>query len=86
VIIELAKQRPEYFFKLAESYPLHKSMIFASVQDDKEAMEALRSYEPDVPTRKELFKLVKYEKTIPYRVIGTYAVVFGIITFLLVRD
>lgn len=86
VINEVAKQKPEYFFKLAEDFPNNRILIFNSVEDDKEVVKGLKAIEGHNEIKKEFLKDKKMGKTMPYRIIGTYAAIGGLITWLILSQ
>ena len=56
VINVVAKQRPEYFFKLAEDFPNNRNLIFFAVKRDKETIAALKAVEGHAETKEAFFK------------------------------
>ncbi|HEY0067570.1 MAG TPA: hypothetical protein VGB46_09405 [Flavisolibacter sp.] len=86
VINAAATQRPEYFFRLAEEFPAHRHLIFSSVENNKEVLSRMKAVEGHDKIKKEFFKERKFEKSIPYRVIGAYAALAGLITLLIVTQ
>lgn len=81
-----AAQRPEYFFRLAEDFPANKSLIFFSVDNNKEVFSRMKAVEGHDKIKKEFFKEKKFERSIPYKVIGIYAAAAGLITLLIVTQ
>jgi hypothetical protein len=79
-----ATQKPEYFFRLAEEFPAHRRLIFSSVENDKEVLSRMKAVEGHDKIKKEFFRERKFEKSIPYKVIGAYAALAGLITLLIV--
>jgi hypothetical protein len=86
VINEVSKQRPEYFFRLAEDFPDRRTIIFSAAEDNKQVMQSLKAVENHSEIKKQFFKERNFDKTMPYKTIGLYAIVAGLITFLIVRQ
>jgi hypothetical protein len=86
VINEVAKQQPTYFFKLAEDFPENRSLIFIAPDDSKDVLQALKMVEGHDKIKKEFLKDRRFRKTLIYRIIGVYAVVGGLVTWLIVSQ
>lgn len=86
VINEVAMKRPEYFFRIAEDFPNNRSLIFNAVYDNKEAILVLKEVEGYDEIKKKFFKDIRFGKTLPYRIFGTYAVIGGLLTWLIVSQ
>lgn len=86
IVNELALQRPDYFFRLAGDFPQNRGLIFNSVQENKETIRGLKGVEGYDTIKKEFFKERRFGRTLPYKIIGTYAVVGGIIALLIVSQ
>ncbi|MEP7142319.1 MAG: hypothetical protein ABI707_05595 [Ferruginibacter sp.] len=86
VINEVAKQRPEYFFRLAEDFPKNRSLIFMAVEDNKEVVNGLSAVEGHNEIKKEFFKDRRFGKSMPYGIIGTYAVIGGLLAWLILSQ
>ena len=84
-INEIAKTKPGYFFKLSEDCPQNKGIIFTSVED-KQVIEGLKAVEGHEQVKKEFFKDKRFGKTMPYKIIGIYAVIGGLLTWLIVSQ
>lgn len=84
VINAAATQRPAYFFRLAEEFPANRSLIFSSVENNKEILGRMKAVEGHDEIKKEFFREMKFEKSIPYKIIGAYAALAGLITLLIV--
>jgi len=83
VINEVSKQKPEYFFGLAEDFPNNRDVIFMAVEDNKQVIQNLKKVETHREIKKEFFKDRKFEKMMPYKIVGTYTIVIGLITLLI---
>jgi hypothetical protein len=86
VVNEVAKQRPECFFRLADDFPNKKSLIFIAVEENKEVIEGLKRVDTHLEIKKEFFKDRRFGKTLPYRILATYAIVGGLLTWLIVSQ
>jgi hypothetical protein len=86
VINAAATQRPEYFFRLAEDFPASRSLVFSSVENNKEVFGRMKTVQGHDEIKKELFKERKFEKSMPYLAIGAYAALGGLITLLIVSQ
>jgi len=85
VINEVSKQRPEYFFRLAEDFPANRSLIFGAVEDNKEVIRELKLVEGHDQIKKEFFKERRSDKTMLYKIIGAYAMIGGLIALLIAQ-
>lgn len=56
VINEVARQRPEYFFKLAEDFPANRHLIFFAPENNKDVIAGLRAVEGHDEIKKAFFK------------------------------
>jgi hypothetical protein len=83
VVNEVARQNPEYFFRLAEDLPNRKEIIFNSVEKDKKVIAALKSTENHAVVKREFFRSRNFDKWMPLRIIGTAAVTALILVLLL---
>jgi len=86
VINEISNHRPDFFFKLAEDLPNNRDVIFSAVYDNKDVIQGLRAVENHAEIKKEFFKDRRFGKTLPYRIIGMYAVIIGIVTFIIINE
>lgn len=86
VVKELSKQKPEYYFKLAEDLPEHKNMIFYAVENNKEVVESLKAVEGHDQVKKEFLKERKFNRTMPFKIIGAYIIAAGLIILLIVAQ
>lgn len=84
VVSAIAKQNPAYFFRLAEDFPENRSLIFSAVPNDSELINGLKTVEGYDEIKKQFFKDRKFNKTIFYRIVGTYAVIAGVVALLIV--
>ncbi len=85
IVNEVARAKPGDFFKLSEDFPQNKAMIFASV-DDEVVIKGLKAVEGHEEVKKEFFKEKRFGKTFPYKIIGMYAVIGGLITWLIISQ
>jgi len=84
VIDTVALQRPEYFFRLAEDLPKHKSVILNYGIDHKHTFYGLMRVEGHDETKKELLKARRQERLMNYYAIGSTVVSVGLVTLLAV--
>ena len=85
-VYQMAKSNPEYFYKLLQDFPTSKTFIYFAVDNDKELVEKLKQAQGYDDLKKEFFKEYKYGKTMPYKIIGTYAIIAGLITWLIIAQ
>ena len=83
VINEVAKEKPEYFFRLAEDYPDKRKIIFYAVETNKQVMAGLKSVENHKDIKREFFRARGSDKHMPLRIIGTSVVAVAILVLLL---
>jgi hypothetical protein len=83
VVNEIAKQRPEYFFRLAEDFPDNQNLIFGSIENSKQVIQGLKAVEGYGDAKKAFFKDRRFGRTMPYKIIATYAIVGGLIALLI---
>ena len=82
---ELSKQRPELYFRMAEDFPEHRQLIFASVEDNKHVIETLKAVEGYSEVKKQFFKERRFNKSMPYKLVATTAVTIGLIVYLIAK-
>lgn len=85
-VYQMAKANSEYFYKLLQDFPSDKKFIYFAVDQDKELIKQLKQVQGYDDLKKEFFKEYKYGKTMPYRIIGTYAIVAGLLTWLIIAQ
>ncbi|MBN2613755.1 MAG: hypothetical protein JXB00_19515 [Bacteroidales bacterium] len=85
-VYQMAKSNPEYFYKLLQDFPTSKKFIYFAVDHDKELVKDLKRVHGYDDLKKEFFKEYKYGKTMPYRIIGTYAIITGLLTWLIIAQ
>jgi hypothetical protein len=86
VVYQMAKSNPAYFYKLLQDFPTSKSFIYNAVKQDKELVKQLKAVQGYDDLKKEFFKEYKFGKNMVYRVVGTYIIVAGLITWLIVAQ
>lgn len=86
VLNQLASQKPEYFFRLAEDSPALRSSIFSAVEDNEAAVQNLKTAKGHDEIKKQFFKDRRFSKTMPYRIAAMYAVVGGLLTWLILSQ
>lgn len=85
-VFHMSKTNPEYFYKLLQDFPTSKKYIYIAVDHDKELVKQLKQVQGYDDLKKEFFKDYKYAKTMPYRIIGTYAIIAGLLTWLIIAQ
>ena len=85
-VYQMSKANPEYFYKLLQDFPTSKKFIYFAVDQDKELIKQLKQVQGYDDLKKEFFKEYKYGKTMPYRIIGTYAIIAGLLTWLIIAQ
>ncbi len=86
IITEVAKQKPEYFFRLAEDFPTNKYIFFSAYDDNKEVIQGLKSVVGHDDIKKEFFKDRRFGKTMIYRIIAPYAIMGGLLAWLIIAQ
>jgi hypothetical protein len=85
-VYQLVKSNPEYFYKLLQDFPNDKKFIWFAVDSDKELVKQLKQVQGYDELKKEFLKDYKFGKTMGYRIIGTYAVIAGLLTWLIIAQ
>jgi len=86
VVNEISKQKPEYYFMLAEDLPQHRNTIFNSFEDNKQTVASLKAVEGHDQIKKDFFKERRFGKTMPFKIIGAYVIAAGLLTLLIVTQ
>lgn len=84
VIDTVAVQQPEYFFRLAEDFPQHRSLIFWSGVHTKRAHAGLESVEGHDEMKKTFFKERKFNKAFPFYALGSAALGAGLLALIII--
>jgi hypothetical protein len=85
-VYQMAKANPEYFYKLLQDFSTSKNFIYFAVDQDKELVKKLKQVQGYDDLKKEFLKDYKFGKTMPYRIIGTYAIIAGLLTWLIIAQ
>lgn len=85
-VYQMTKANPEYFYKLLQDFPSGKKFIYFAVDQDKELVKQLKQVQGYDDLKKEFLKDYKFGKTMPYRIIGTYAIIAGLLTWLIIAQ
>jgi len=85
-VYQMSKANPEYFYKLLQDFPTSKKFIYFAVDQDKELIKQLKQVQGYDDFKKEFFKEYKDGKKMPYRTIGTYAIIAGLLTWLIIAQ
>ena len=83
---EVKFANPEYFYKLLQDFPTSKTYIYSAVDHDKELVKQLKQVQGYDDLKKEFFKDYRYGKTMPYRILGTYAIIGGLLAWLIIAQ
>ena len=83
-VYQMTKANPEYFYKLLQDFSTSKKFIYFAVDQDKELVKQLKQVQGYDDLKKEFLKYYKFGKTMPYRIIGTYAIIAGLLTWLII--
>ena len=77
---EIAEQRPEFFFQLAEDLPDNQQDIFLSINYTKKQLLAkLKSTKGNEMVKKKFFKEKRFEKGIIYQAVLYCAALIGLV-------
>jgi hypothetical protein len=85
-VYKMVKSNPEYFYKLLQDFPKSKTFIYSAVDHDKELVKELKRVDGYDNLKKEFIKDYKYGKTMSYRIIGTYVIIAGLLTWLIIAQ
>ncbi len=85
-VYQMAKVNPEDFYKLLQDFSTSKKFIYFAVDQDKELVKQLKQVQGYDDLKKEFLKDYKFGKTMPYRIIGTYAIIAGLLTWLIIAQ
>jgi hypothetical protein len=85
-VYQLVKSNPEYFYKLLQDFPNDKKFIWFAVDSDKELVKQVKQVQGYDELKKEFLKDYKFGKTMGYRIIGTYAIIAGLLTLLIIAQ
>ncbi len=85
-VYQMAKANPAYFYKLLQDFPTNKKFIYIAVTQDKELIKQLKEIQGYDGLKYAFFKDYNYGKSMPYRIIGTYAVFAGLLTWLIIAQ
>lgn len=78
VIDTVAMRQPEYFFRLAEDLPEHRSLLLSCAVYNKQAHPGLESVEGHDEMKKVFFKERKSNRLAPFQGIGAAAIGAGL--------
>lgn len=85
-VYQTVKTNPVYFYKLLQDFPTGKRLIYSAVNHDKELVQQLKQVQGYDALKKEFFKDYKFGKTILYKIVGMYAIIAGLLTWLIVAQ
>jgi hypothetical protein len=82
VVKEIAKQRPEDFFRLAEDMPQSKAVIFYAAEGSKEQVGILKGVKGHDQIKAEFLKERKFNNTMPWKILGGIGLLAGVVVVL----
>lgn len=85
VVNACSKQRPEYYFRLAEDLPQNRDVIFMAADDTKETVTGLKAVSGHDGIKKIFLKDRRFDKSMKYKIIGLYGALAGIILYFTLR-
>jgi hypothetical protein len=85
-VYEMTTANPVNFYKLLRDFPAGKTFIYFAVEQDKNLIEKIKQVPGYDTQKREFLKEYNFGKTMPYRIIGTYAIVIGILTWLIISQ
>ena len=85
-VYEMAKANPEYFYKLLKDFPTSKQFIYLAVDHDKELVNQLKQVQGYNDLKKDFLEDYKFGKTMPHRFFGMYAIIAGLLTWLIIAQ
>ncbi len=85
-VYQISKANPQNFYKILEDFPTNKTIIYFAVDEDKKLIEQLKQVSGHENLKKEFIKEYRFGKTMPYKIIGGYAVLGGLLTWLLLSQ
>lgn len=85
IVKAVSQQHPEYYFRLAEDLPEHKTDIFYSADTDKAVIKKLKAVPGHKAVKKEFFGQRRFEKYMVYESIFLTVAFVGLITWLIVK-
>jgi hypothetical protein len=85
-VYEISKQKPDYFYRIAEDFPENQNIIFAAVSDDKQLVGELKNVQGYDNLKNEFIKDYNFGKSMNYKIIGVYVVLVGLLTWLIVSQ
>lgn len=84
VVVEVAKQQPSYFFKLAKDFSEYDDFIFMRVENDKQLVQKLKATESNPEIKKKFVKHLKTSKRMKYWGVGSYVIGYGLLGWLII--
>lgn len=85
-VYNIAKANPESFYKILEDFPSDKTKVYFAVEGDKELIRQLKAVEGYDSLKKEFIKEYKFDRSFTYRIIATYAIAGGLLTWLILSQ
>jgi hypothetical protein len=85
-VYHMTKANAEYFYKLLQDFPKSKKFIYYAVEQDKELVKQLKQIQGYDDLKKEFLKDYNSNKIELYRTIGIYAIITGLLTWLIITQ
>lgn len=85
-VYNIVKAKPAAFYKILEDHPSDATIIYFAVKHDKDLVEQLRSVDGYENAKRDFSKNYKFGRSVGYRVAATYAVIAGLVTWLIVSQ
>lgn len=83
VVNAMSRQKPAWFFQLAQDYPNDRSIIYMAADEGKEAEKGLKAVEGHDAIKKEFFKDRRFGKTMLLKTVLIYTGVAAGLTLLI---
>lgn len=85
-VYQISKANPEYFYKILADFPTNKTVIYFAVNKDKLLVEQLKQVPGYENLKREFIKDYKFGRSMPYKIIIGYAVLGGLLTWLILSQ
>jgi len=85
VVNEIAKQKPETFFRIAEDFPENRDILFFAVGDEKQTLQGLKNVAGHDEMKKKFLKQRRTDKAMPYIIVGVNVVVETLLIWVIIN-
>lgn len=85
-VYEVVKSNPVYFYRLLQDFPNDRKYIWLAVDSDRKLIKQLKRIDGYDELKKEFVKDYNFNKSMGYKIIGTYTVVAALITWLIIAQ